>query len=172
MAGSASIDDTTGTFTVQGSGDNIYGTADAFQYVNQPLTGNGQIVARVVSVQNTYYQAKAGVMIRQDLTAGGAHATVDVTPGYGIEFLRRSTTGGTTTNTVTSGLTPPYWVKIVRSGTTVTASRSPDNTTWTTIGSDTVNYANPIYVGLIVCSHTNSVLCTGVFDNVTVTPTP
>ena len=129
-------------------------------------------MARVVSVQNTSFQAKAGIMIREDLTAGAAHATVDVTPGYGIEFLRRYTAGGATTNTVTSGLTAPYWVKLVRSGSTVTASRSPDNTTWTPIGSDTVTYANPIYIGLIVCSHTNSVLCTGVFDNVTVTPTP
>jgi xyloglucan-specific exo-beta-1,4-glucanase len=172
VAGGASVNPATGVFTVDGSGDNIYGTADAFHFVDTPLYGNGQIVARVASVENTHFQAKAAVMIRQNLTAGSAHATVSITPGYGIEFLRRTTSGGTTTNTVTSGLVAPYWLRLDRTGTTFTASRSPDGSAWTTIGTHTISMTNPVYVGLAVCSHTNTFLCTGVFDNVTVTPSP
>src|SRR5438132_13189844 len=51
-AGSASYG--AGTFTVQGAGADIWGTSDAFQYVNQPLAGDGQIVARVTSLMNTH----------------------------------------------------------------------------------------------------------------------
>ena len=41
--------------------------------MSQPLSGNGEIVARVTSIQNTNAYAKAGVMIRGALTAGSAH---------------------------------------------------------------------------------------------------
>jgi hypothetical protein len=52
VAGSASY--ASGTFTLKGSGADIGGTADAFHYVYQPLTGDGEIVARVASLQNTH----------------------------------------------------------------------------------------------------------------------
>src|SRR5262249_26803086 len=41
-----------GTFTVRGSGADIWGTADGFRFVYQPLGGDGEIVARVTAVQN------------------------------------------------------------------------------------------------------------------------
>ena len=64
------------SFSVQGAGADIWGTADAFQFVYQPLTGDGQIVARVASVQNTAPWAEAGVMIRDTLTPGSRHAAL------------------------------------------------------------------------------------------------
>ncbi len=51
LAGSPSY--ASGTYTVAGSGSDIWGTADAFQFNCQEMTGDGAIVARVVSVQNT-----------------------------------------------------------------------------------------------------------------------
>ncbi len=36
----------------------------------------------------------------------------------------------------------------------------------------TIPMVDPAYIGLAVCSHTNGVLCTGTFPNVTITPTP
>jgi len=39
-----------GTFTVNGAGPQISGTADTFNFAYQQLSGNGSIVARVVSV--------------------------------------------------------------------------------------------------------------------------
>jgi len=58
IAGSASY--ANGIFTVKGSGADIWGMTDAFHFVYRTLSGNGQLVARVVSVQNTYHWAKAG----------------------------------------------------------------------------------------------------------------
>ncbi|UFS71249.1 Ig-like domain-containing protein [Geomonas sp. RF6] len=154
-----------GTFTIAGSGADIYGTADAFRYVYQPLTGDGQIVARVVSLQNTYSYAKGGVMIRESLTANSAHAMVDVTPLHGVEFSRRASTGGTTAVTGATGVAP-YWVKLVRKGSTFSAYASADGRSWTLIGTTTISMANSVYIGLIVSSHNNALLNTATFDNV------
>src|SRR6476659_7894739 len=54
-----------GTFMMQASGADIWGTADAFRFVYYQLPGDGQIVARVATVQNVNVWTKAGVMIRQ-----------------------------------------------------------------------------------------------------------
>jgi len=42
-----------GQFTLKGAGANIWGAADAFRYVYQPFSGDGQIVARVNGIDNT-----------------------------------------------------------------------------------------------------------------------
>jgi FtsP/CotA-like multicopper oxidase with cupredoxin domain/regulation of enolase protein 1 (concanavalin A-like superfamily) len=166
VAGNASY--ANGVFTLQGSGADITGTADAFRFVYQPLVGNGQIIARVASLQNTNVFAKAGVMIRQSLAANSAMALMDVTPGNGAEFLRRTATGTYTTNTKLAGVTAPYWVRIVRSNDTLTGSISPDGVTWTQVGSATVTMTGTVYIGLIDCSHVNTALATASFDAVAV----
>src|SRR5262249_5907012 len=57
-------------FMVSGSGDDIWNNADAFHYVYRPMTGNGEIIARVQRIENTDPWAKAGVMIRETLIPG------------------------------------------------------------------------------------------------------
>jgi len=49
------------------AGVDIWGTADEFTFAWKSLTGNGTIVAKVESVENTDPWAKAGVMIRESL---------------------------------------------------------------------------------------------------------
>jgi len=72
QAGSAGYNN--GTFTVNGAGARIYGTADAFNFVYQSLTGDGTIVARLVSWQGTAEPyASVGVMIRDTLDPAAAN---------------------------------------------------------------------------------------------------
>src|SRR5207253_11232564 len=52
------------TFTLTNAGQDIWGTADAFQYVWRTLNGDARIVARVASLQAANSFAKAGVMFR------------------------------------------------------------------------------------------------------------
>src|SRR5204862_1406946 len=101
---------------VKGAGSDVWGTADTFQYSYRALNGDGFIVARVRSLQNTSSSAKAGVMIRETLTAGSANAFMAVTQGKGTDFQRRITTGGTTGNQVGSLNKAPFWVKLERIG--------------------------------------------------------
>ena len=168
VAGSATHG--TGTYTLNGSGADIWGTTDAFHYAWQALSGDGEITARVASVENTHVWAKAGVMVRESLTAGSAHASIFVTPGSGVSFQRRTATSGSSSSTTTTGIAAPRWVRIARSGNVLTASHSADGTTWTTQGSATITMASTIHIGLAVTSHANTTDCTAVFDNVSVTP--
>src|SRR5512140_1758188 len=105
---------TNGVFTVTGSGNDIWDSADAFRFVYVTNSGNASVVARVLSVQNTHVWAKAGVMIRGSLDANAVNAFFAVTPGNGVTFQYRSSTGGGCNNSTASG-SAPYWVKLVRS---------------------------------------------------------
>jgi fimbrial isopeptide formation D2 family protein/uncharacterized repeat protein (TIGR01451 family) len=158
------------TFIVNGSGADIAGTADAFQIVDQPGSGDCSVVARVTVVQNTDPAAKAGVMIRETLAANSRHAGVFVTPGSGIVFQYRTSAGGTTSTASKTGLVAPYWVKVVRSGSTFTASYSANGTTWTVLKSVTITMGTTEYIGLGVTSRKNGTLCTSTMDNVTAVP--
>ena len=126
QAGSATY--LNGTFTVKGSGSDIWNTADAFHFVYQPWTGDGEIIAQVASVQNTDVWAKAGVMIRETLNANSKHAMMVVTPGSGVSFQQRTSTGGTSVDTTTTGRTAPQFLRLTRVGSTFTAYYSSTGT--------------------------------------------
>lgn len=168
IAGSASYDSGSSTFTVVGSGTDIWDYADSFHYLYQPFGTNGTIIAHVTSQSDTSIYAKAGVMIRASLDANSAHASVFLTPSEGAEFQRRTTTGGSSTNTAGNGAVP-YWVKLVRSGNAFIGSVSSDGSNWTTVGSDSIAMPDSVYIGLAVTSHNDSTTGTATFDNVSVT---
>lgn len=171
-AGSSSYDAATGTFTVIGSGADIWGSADEFHYATRsvPLAGDGTITARVVSLTNTHAWAKVGIMLRETATANSKHADVFVTPGNGISMNQRSSNGANTSLVaMTSGLQAPYWLRLTRAGNTFIGYHSPNGITWTQFGSVQLAMAADLEVGLCVTSHTDGVLCTALFDNVIVT---
>jgi regulation of enolase protein 1 (concanavalin A-like superfamily) len=168
LTGSASYQ--SGTFTVNGAGSNIGGGSDSFQFVYQTLSGDGQIVARVKSVQNTNKNAEAGVMIRDTLDPGSREATIAVLPGGSVAFVARGRTGGGTRTVATATQAVPAWLRLVRTGSTITASVSTDGVAWQPVGTTTVSMGTAIYVGLAVSSHSTTLLNTSVFDSVTVNP--
>ncbi len=163
-SGSASTDGF--TYTVSGSGADIWNQSDAFQYAYQPVTGDGSIIARVAGQDNTGGYAKAGVMIRETLDPGSRHGLVDLTPAHGTEFIRRTATGANAVSNFHTGTAVPYWVRLDRSGDTLTAYDSADGVTWNLVGSATVPMAATVYAGLAVCAFNNGALNTSTFDNV------
>ncbi len=167
LAGSATT--SSSLFSVTGSGGDIWGTADAFNYAFLPVTNNCTIVARVTSLESINVWSKAGVMIRENLNPNARNAFIAVTPGNGVTWQSRSTVGGTSVNNNTAGLTAPFWVRLVRSGNTFTGYRSPDGVTWTQQGNPvTIAMGSTVYAGLAVTSHDNSTPCTATFDHVSI----
>jgi fibronectin type 3 domain-containing protein len=166
IAGSAA--NANGVFTVNASGADIWGTSDQFHYVYQPLSGDGTIIARVATEQNTDPWAKAGVMIRETLDASSTYAFMFATPGNGIDFQYRSSTAGSAAGNGQVSGAAPYWVEVVRSGSLLTGYASPDGVTFTQVGSVTITMAPTVYIGMALTAHTNSVLNTSTFDNVSV----
>ena len=163
VAGSASY--ASGVFTVNGSGADIWGSSDQFNYVSQPLTGDGTIVARVTSQSDTDPWAKAGVMIKQSTAGGTPYALLGVTPGYGVHFEYGYNTdvGGE------SYSFPNAWLKLTRTGSTITAYSSADGSTWTPVGATTISLTDPVTIGLFTTAHNAGALSTATFDNVSVT---
>ncbi len=155
-----------GTFTVKGGGADIWGTADGFHFAWRTLEDDGAIVARVASVSGSDAWTKVGVMMRQTLDAGSAQAMMLVSAGSGLNFQRRTVTGGTSLSTSGGAGRAPGWVMLTRAGQVITAYVSSDGTTWRAVGSDTFSITGAIHVGLAVSSHTVSALATGTFDNV------
>ena len=154
---------TPNTFNVSGAGADIWGTSDQFQYVYQPLDGNGTIVAAVTAVQGQDPWTKAGVMIRADLTANGAYAMVAVTPSNGTVFQSRATSAGQSISTTGASAGAPRWVVVNRTGNSLSGYYSTDAKTWTPMGTRTIPMATRVYVGIAVTSHNTSAAATATF---------
>ena len=166
LAGQASH--ASGTFSVSGAGTDIWYSSDQFRFVYQPLNGDGQIVARVASLQNVDQWTKVGVMIRQDLAADAPNAMAEVTAANGMVFQSRATRGGASTSVKGLAGAAPQWVRVVRSGNTFSGYFSANGTTWTLIGTSTVTMPAQAYVGLAVTSHNPSATAAASFTDVAV----
>jgi hypothetical protein len=161
-------------FQVNGSGPDIWGTSDGFQYVSQPIDGDQEIIVRLTHIDNTHPYAKAGVMLRESLTASSAHVILDVKPDGGVEFMTRSDTGGPTLFVAGGTAAVPridgpdaaaVWLKLVRSGANVTGYTSEDGTVWSVVGSTETTIGRSAHIGMAVTSHDVSRMNAGVFDS-------
>src|SRR4051812_35432087 len=157
---------TAGLYAASGSGSDIWDGADAFRFIYRSLTGDGELVARVVSLDNTDAWAKAGVMIRETLTADSKFAMTVVTPSNGTSFQHRAQTGQGCALAWGPSHGAPYWVRIVRQGNTLTGTASADGSSWTSIGSQTIAMAATAYIGLCVTAHNNAAVAAATFDSV------
>ena len=160
-----------GTITVNGAGGDIWTGPDRFYFVSMPLSGDFTISARVASLgpviagQTPAAWAKAGVMIRQSASATSAFAMMVMTPGSGWAFQRRD--GGSPSNTAGAGIVAPYWVRLVRSGNTISAFRSVDGIGWSANGTATIAMTDPVQVGFAASSNSGtSPQVRAVFDNI------
>ncbi len=163
------IEDPAGTYTVTGSGVDIWGLTDEFHFAYKQLTGPGSITARVLSIDNTDPWAKAGVMIRNTLEPDAKNTLTVVTPSQGVSFQRRAEAGNESISVTEPGITAPQWVKIERdiSG-NIIASYSDDGSNWTQLSTDVVNMNATVYIGLVVTSHNIAETCQAVFSNVSI----
>ena len=162
-----------GTYTMTGSGADIWGAADQFHFAFKTLTGAGSITARVNSIQNTDPWAKAGIMIRETLDAGSKHAFACVTPENGVASQGRTATDGTSFSTNETGITAPHWVKLERDASgNFTVSHSANGSTWQSVADavpTNIPMTSNVYIGLALTSHNAALTCQAAFSNVTTT---
>jgi hypothetical protein len=164
LAGSAGY--TNGVFSVTGAGADIWGTSDQFNYVSQPLAGdgNGTIIARVTSMTNTSSNAKAGVIIKQSTTAGSDYMLIAVAPN-GVVKVQYDFNGSI--QAAASYTFPNAWMKLVSLNGKFSAYLSSDGSTWTSVlPNKTLPITAPATIGLFESSHNVSALGTATFDNV------
>jgi ABC-type transport system involved in multi-copper enzyme maturation permease subunit len=141
---------------------------DTFPFAHQSLTGNGTITARLTSLAAVNQSAppgqepdqlstlvpwaKAGIIIKASTTAGSAYAAMMVTGGHGIRMQWDYVydVPGLTGNVSASS---PRWLRLVRSGDTITGYDSTDGTNWTRIDSVTLpGLPSTVQAGLFTAS--------------------
>jgi regulation of enolase protein 1 (concanavalin A-like superfamily) len=169
LAGSVSYDPVADAWTIRGAGSDIWGSSDQFQFVFRPLAGNGSGIVRIVSMNVTNEWAKVGVMIRETLAANSKHVMVSMTGTHGAQTVWRQDTGGESQSVELPGVMLPLYVKIERVGDTISTSTTWDPAFWIPQATVTIPMNANVYIGMFVCSHDASRLCTTVFDKVTLT---
>ncbi len=168
-----------GEFNVSAGGTDIWGNSDEFHFVYQSLTGDGEIIAQITSLEQSNDWAKATVMMRNDLEANSALAMMSVSPnpnsvgGVGYSFQKRETKGQTMgqSDFTRPVLIPdgfPYYLRLVRSGETFTGYVSQTAGNWNEVGATTIAMNETIYVGLATTSHDTDISTNAVYKNVRV----
>jgi len=165
LAGSASY--ASGVWTVTGSGSDIWNNADQFNFASTNFTGEGTMIVQVTSLQNSNPSgwSKAGLMFRNDSTAGSVNVCIVATAGQGVSFQWRSTAGGSCSLNDDGGVTAPIWLKLIRSGQNFTGSYSSDGSNWIQVASQTVAMNSTVMAGLAVTAGNNAALNTATFTN-------
>lgn len=170
FSGSASYTRSNGRYIVRGGGTDIYGTSDNFYFPSKHHAGDGEIIARINSVQNTDAWAKAGVMFRESTAPGAVNVLVAMRPDKKVTMQYRTATNGSTVTLGTFGnTTDAKWVKLVRDGSLFTGYYSSDGEAWTKINEVTLgNMPNMPQVGLAVTSHNDAARCRAAFYDVSI----
>jgi ABC-type transport system involved in multi-copper enzyme maturation permease subunit len=180
---------------------------DSFNFAHQPLTGNGSITVRVISLTGEHANitnghgdragsaladglapwSKAGIIIKQSLHQGSAYAAMMVTGSNGVR-MQYNYTGDTAGLPGKVSAAEPRWLRLTRSGDTITGYDSTDGTHWTQVGAVTLTgLPATVQAGLFATSPTYTVTntsfggnsnnggpsqATGVFGDLTVSGTP
>ncbi len=137
---------------------------DSFYFVYRSLAGNGRITVRVTSLADGAFPglgeapiaarpwAKAGIIIKDGTRPGSAYAAVMATPGHGVA-MQYDFTHDTPGLPGAVSVSSPRWLRLVRSGDTVTGYDSADGSHWITIGSATLaGLGSSVRAGLFVAS--------------------
>jgi autotransporter-associated beta strand protein len=111
-------------------------------------------------------------MIRNTLAANSAYVDNVLWPSGDAQFQSRSAAGQSAVNNLTSGsVNPPYWVKLIQTGTNFTSFISSNGASWTSQGTVGVNMGATVYVGMPVSSDDTAAINQATFDNVSVSGT-
>ena len=147
---------------------------DSFYFVRQPLNGNGSITVQVTSLTGLLPPAngnlpsnpatpvdtrpslvpwaKAGLIIKDGTSQGSAYAAMMVTADHGVR-MQDNYTSDTAGQPGAVSPASPRWLRLTRSGDTITGYDSADGTTWTQVG--TVHLAglsSTVQAGLFAAS--------------------
>jgi len=147
---------------------------DSFYFVRQPLTGNGSITVRVTSLTGRIPPAngnvplspnvspdtrpglvpwaKSGVIIKESTRPGSAYAAIMVTADHGVR-LQDNYTSDTAGQPGAVSAASPRWLRLTRSGDTITGYDSADGTRWTQVGTVQLAGLSPtVQAGLFTAS--------------------
>jgi hypothetical protein len=166
LAGSAEFVAAQDQYRVTGSGGNIWGREDAFQFLWKKLSGDLAFTMDVAWVgEGKDPHRKACAMVRQGLAADAAYVDVAVHGDGLIELQYRKQKGGETFG-VRTPIKAPATVKLERDGDVFTVSVAKQGGPFQPVGAVSLALPDPLHVGLAVSAHNATVRETALFSNV------
>lgn len=189
------------------TGPNGAAVSDSYYLVSKPLSGDGSLTVRLTGLTGRYSDngggpapesnplagmqpglqpwSKAGIMITASTRPGAAYAAILASGSHGVA-LQYDYTGDVAGLPGRPTAAAPRWLRLARSGDTITGWDSADGTHWTRVG--TVHLAGlpaTVRIGMFATSPPHmdmtegiggstsgsegSSLATGVFDHATLT---
>ncbi|MBI4600918.1 MAG: PKD domain-containing protein [Planctomycetes bacterium] len=142
-----------GCLAVYAGGKELGGRADSFHFVHQGLSGDASVTARVQDLTGPA-NARAGVMLREDLTPGSRFAAAVVVlsvAGPRVSFVRREEPGASAKPAKQSTLNPPFpdvWLRIERAGGEAIGWVSSDGVAWTEVGRAPMSFPAEVRGGI------------------------
>lgn len=127
-------------------------TGDSMRFFYQPVTGDFQITARLNYLSATGTNVRAGVMVRESITAKAPMNALLLSASLACSRYSRvsSYSGGVLATPSVYAPSTTHWLRITRTGTTYTSEQSANGTTWapaaTSISIPAINAT--AYVGL------------------------
>jgi len=167
-AGSAQYDAAHGTYTVAGSGENMWFTADAFQFAWKRVSGDIALSADIsFPERGGNPHRKAVLMIRQSLDADSAYADVAL-HGEGLTSLQFRDAKGGATHEIQSNISAPGRLRLEKRGDFIYLflALAPGEPMRPSGASIKIPMQGPFYIGIGVCSHDKDAVEKAVFSNV------
>jgi hypothetical protein len=170
-------------FDITAGGADIWGVKDEFSFVYVERTGDFDLVSRIESLTAANLYTKAGLMAREDLTAGCRHIYFQVfsdnnprnknNGGYEFQYrqikdgemkaIYPKSSEGTPEFPVTY---PNTWIRLNRTNNDFTGYYSTDGKTWKVYTTFTLELPSKIYLGLAVTSHNTNHTASARFRNI------
>jgi len=165
-----------GVWTLSAAGAGIHGTAaEECLFVGAALAGDFTITAQVAAFDSPYQYSTSGIMIRESLAQGAIFTALYVmpqNPGNGLQLKQRVNTGANSANVATIDGVKSAYVRLARSGATITSSYSQDGVIFTPVATQTVQMASQVYVGAFLSSQDAGVSVTSAIGQINVTQAP
>jgi streptogramin lyase len=191
--GSADYDAATGRFTVtstnsqgvcRNDGTECRTGADDAELVYQPISGDRELVVRLVSLTGDASHPRAGIVLRDGLASsarmGGVFFSVGTCdscgppPGNEFQVTVRGENPGSGPLGVPTAVTLPVWLRVQRVGNDFAVSRSRDGLTWIPFSNISGGQFLPTsgqsaVAGFFVAAGGDNRTATAVFERATVT---
>jgi hypothetical protein len=155
-------------YSLMGSGEDFFNT-DGYQFIYSPISGNGEIIARVTSFPSSI-GGKAGLMVRESLNAGSAQVLLALS-AQGTSMYARESLGAQRTELFEYNswyAKPPYYLRLLKEGTLVTGYRSANGSAWAVIFSQTVTLEDG-YMGIFIGANDAGATQSAILDTVSFT---
>jgi len=166
-AGSTTFDDTAKSYTLAGSGENMWFAKDAFHFAWKKVSGDCSLSADISFVgKGTDPHRKACLMIRQGVGADAAYVDAAL-HGDGLTSLQFRDAKGAATHEVQANVSAPARLRIEKRGKYAVMYLAAKGEELKFSGAAVrISLEEPFFVGIGVCAHNKDVVEKAVFSNV------